>query len=95
MEAHNKLDEWFAREELMWKQMARADWLKRGDKNMAFFKAKATQRKERKIIKSIKKADDTMVYDTTNITVEFTNFFKALFQDPQMNTPKIGMKLSM
>lgn len=36
------LDEWLAREELMWKQRSRSDWLKDGDKNTAFFKIKAT-----------------------------------------------------
>ncbi|KAL9662192.1 hypothetical protein QQ045_027024 [Rhodiola kirilowii] len=47
----NSLDEWLAREELLWRQRARTKWLKAGDRNMAFFKAKSTQRRDRKQIK--------------------------------------------
>lgn len=40
-----ELDEWLSREELLWKQRSRMDWLKEGDKNTTFYKLKASQRK--------------------------------------------------
>lgn len=40
----SELDDSLAMEELLWKQRSRTDWLKKGDKNTAFFKAKSTQR---------------------------------------------------
>lgn len=44
----DELDEWLAREELLWKQRSRMTWLKGGEHNATFFKVKETQRKERK-----------------------------------------------
>lgn len=32
-----ELDEWMAREELLWKQRSRVDWLKEGEKQSLFF----------------------------------------------------------
>ncbi|KAL9668951.1 hypothetical protein QQ045_006492 [Rhodiola kirilowii] len=79
-EAARKLDEWLAREELLWMQRARADWLKDGDKNTAFFKAKSTQRREKKIINKLKTWDGKELNGTEEIINEFTNYFHNLFQ---------------
>lgn len=75
-----ELDEWLAREELLWKQRSRMDWLKAGDKNTTFFKMKASQRRSRKIIKYIKNEQGTIVTEPEEIIVEFSNFYKKLFQ---------------
>lgn len=73
------LDEWLAREELLWKQRSRIDWLKGGDCNVAFFKAKASKRKEKKYVTALVKEDGTEATDTIKIMEEFKNYFKSLF----------------
>lgn len=53
--ALNELDEWLAMNELIWRQRSRTDWLKDGERNIAFFKAKSSRMKERKYIEMILK----------------------------------------
>ncbi|CAM8924063.1 unnamed protein product [Rhodiola kirilowii] len=79
-EASRKLDEWLAREELLWRQRARTEWLKDGDKNTAFFKAKSTQRRDKKIINKLKTRDGKVVSSTEDILNEFADYFHGLFQ---------------
>lgn len=64
----------------MWKHRAISDWLQDGDRNATFFKAKASQRRTRKLISTIKKADGTIAEGNQAIIVEFTNYFTTLFQ---------------
>lgn len=45
IDASIALDEWLAREELLWKQRARTDWLKSGEYNAVFFQGKSTKEK--------------------------------------------------
>lgn len=74
-----ELDEWFAREELLWKQRARLDWLKQGEQNMIFFKIKATNRKVRKMISKIESVNGRVVDSQEDIQLAFTNYFQELF----------------
>lgn len=76
-----ELDEWLAREELICKQRSKMNWLKEEDKNTTFFKIKATQRKDKKPVKSIRKEEGSVVTERDEIMREFTNHYKLLFQD--------------
>lgn len=63
----------------MWKQRSRMEWLQGGDRNAAFFKAKASRIKERKIIEMLMKSGDTLVHDHEGIMQEFVKYFKSIF----------------
>jgi hypothetical protein len=64
------------REEIMWRQRARVQWLAEGDKNTKFFHQKASNRKKKNRITRLVKEDGT-VYDSMpeleRHTVEFFN----------------------
>ncbi|KAL9666828.1 hypothetical protein QQ045_001171 [Rhodiola kirilowii] len=79
IKATNELDEWMTREELLWRQRSRTEWLKAGDRNTAFFKVKATSRRNKKWIQMLKKEDGAEVCNNDDILSEFTNYFKHLF----------------
>ncbi|KAL0446061.1 UNVERIFIED_CONTAM: hypothetical protein Slati_1734000 [Sesamum latifolium] len=49
-EAKAQLEELSTREEILWRQRAKALWLEEGDKNSAYFHAKASERRQKKMI---------------------------------------------
>jgi hypothetical protein len=66
-------------EELWWRQPAKADWLKSGDRNTRFFHACANERKRRNTVGSITDENGT-VWDTfRGVEDAFTNYFTSLF----------------
>lgn len=56
-ELSKHLNEWLAREELLWKQRSHSDWIKDGDKNTIFFRTKATKRRDKKFIEFLEMDD--------------------------------------
>lgn len=79
--ASQELDEWLEREELLWRQRARYDWIKEGDRNTKFFHAKASQSKSRNLISSLTNENGVSITDTgemEGLAVEyFTNLFSS------------------
>ncbi|KAL9684952.1 hypothetical protein QQ045_022394 [Rhodiola kirilowii] len=88
-EASRRLDEWLAREELLWRQRARTEWLKDEDRNNAFFIAKSTQRMDKKFINKLKTQEGKEVNSTDDILKEFADYFHDLFQAQEMMPEEI------
>lgn len=74
-----KLVELPHREEIMWKQRARIEWLRAGDKNTRFFHLRAIRRKRKNMISKLKKADGTVTEDSQEMGNLATNFYKSLY----------------
>lgn len=53
----SELNKLYDREEQMWHQRSRVQWIKSRDKNTKFFQGIATQRKRRNFIKGLRDAD--------------------------------------
>ncbi|KAL0431155.1 UNVERIFIED_CONTAM: LINE-1 retrotransposable element O protein [Sesamum radiatum] len=53
-ELKSDLEERLAREEVLWKQRSKAEWLREGDKNTGFFHARANERLKRNTIRYLK-----------------------------------------
>ncbi|XP_059436088.1 uncharacterized protein LOC132169016 [Corylus avellana] len=66
-----------AQEELRWRQRAKIDWLKFGDKNTKIFHACANQRRRSNHIKSI--IDENGVFWENDVGGAFVNYFSTLF----------------
>ncbi|KAL0405110.1 UNVERIFIED_CONTAM: hypothetical protein Slati_3824900 [Sesamum latifolium] len=74
-----RLEDLSYKEELMWKQRAKALWLKEGDKNTAFFHAKANERRLRKEVKALRDASGMLVTRATAIKCIIHSCFADIF----------------
>ncbi|XP_050241304.1 uncharacterized protein LOC126690225 [Quercus robur] len=78
--ASKNLDTLLLKEEIYWAQRSRIPWLKHGDKNTRFFHSKASQRKWRNHIQSIKNAEDVWVEEESDIAGVALEYFETLFK---------------
>ena len=78
--ASKNLDTLLLKEEIYWAQRSRIPWLKHGDKNTRFFHSKASQRKQRNHIQSIKNAEDVWVEEESDIAGVALEYFETLFK---------------
>lgn len=62
------MDELLSWEEILWKQRLRIEWLKEGDRNTAFFHARASQTCNKNLIKGIR--DDQGIWHDAESSVE-------------------------
>ncbi|KAK6151538.1 hypothetical protein DH2020_014173 [Rehmannia glutinosa] len=68
------------REETMWHQRARANWIQDGDKNTAFFHKVANGRHKSKLIDEIRDDHGRMIDDPGQIAETLRKYFQGLFQ---------------
>ena len=67
------------REEIMWQQRSRIQWLTAGDKNTKFFHLRASQRKKRNKISKLKRPDGSITEDDQEMGRMTTEFYKNLY----------------
>ncbi|XP_065859366.1 uncharacterized protein [Euphorbia lathyris] len=68
------------REEIIWKQRSKCDWLKKGDHNTSFFHAKCNQRRRTNKISCLENNVGEMVQFDADIENVVTDYFSKLFQ---------------
>lgn len=82
----SRLDEILLREEIMWKQRSRINWLREGDQNTRYFHRKASGRSKKNKISRLKRADGSFAIDEEEILSKTHLFFNELYtEDPQVN----------
>ncbi|KAM0890726.1 hypothetical protein ACQ4PT_026820 [Festuca glaucescens] len=84
------MNELLYREEMLWMQRSRINWLKEGDRNTRFFHQKAVWRARKNRIKKLK--DDAGMSKDTPSDMErmATSYFKELFtRDPSLNAENL------
>lgn len=75
----SRLSELLSREEIMFKQRSRLDWLKDGDRNTAFFHAKSRERAQINRINALKREDGSVVTNQEDLEMEAKQFYLKLF----------------
>jgi hypothetical protein len=88
--ATDQLNELLYREEMLWLQRSKIDWLKEGDRNTKFFHSKAVWRAKKNKISKLRDSEGT-VHSSTNVLEQMsTDYFKEIFSaDPSLDHSKV------
>lgn len=89
-QALDHLNELLYREEMLWLQRSRINWLKEGDRNTRFFHSKGVWRAKKNKISALRDASGT-VHHLTNVMEQMaTDYFKTLFSaDPNLDHSRV------
>jgi hypothetical protein len=67
-------------QELKWKQRANEVWLQKGDRNIKFFHASASQRRQRNLIVGVQDAVGRECNTQAEIEEAFVSYYQSLFK---------------
>jgi hypothetical protein len=73
------------KEEILWRQKSRIQWLQEGERNKKNFHNSMIQRRHQKIIVSLKDQQGNKVIIHQDIQFELLQYYKTLMQEPQLN----------
>jgi hypothetical protein len=84
------LDELLYREEMMWLQRSRINWLKEGNRNTRYFHRKARWRAMKNRILKMKREDGSWCANQNEMQGMATQYFSSLFtKDPSLNPDEL------
>jgi len=78
-EVLNKIKEWRCKEEIMWWQRARIDFLKYGDSNTRRFRSRANMRWTKNVISKLQDADGVVYTDPDKLEHIVVDYLSQLF----------------
>jgi hypothetical protein len=76
---NDHLLELYHREEIMWRQMSRVQWLSEGDKNSKFFHQRASMRRPKNLMKARTSDDGQFIEDKNEMQSMAAEFYKTLY----------------
>ncbi|XP_073354989.1 uncharacterized protein [Aegilops tauschii subsp. strangulata] len=79
LKVNEKLVEWYHREELMWRQRSRIEWLSAGDRNTRFFHLRESMRRKKNMIKALANSPGAIIDDPAELRVMVADFYKNLY----------------
>jgi Tfp pilus assembly protein FimT len=78
-EIEQQLHETYEKEEVMYRQRSRQEWLKAGDKNTKFFQNRATHRKRKNTVLGLKKEDGSICKTNEGMAEMALAFYHNLY----------------
>ena len=79
LKINERLIELYHREEIMWRQRARTEWLSSGDKNTKFFHLRASLRRKKNMIRALQNSLGVLVEDPVELRALANNFYQKLY----------------
>jgi hypothetical protein len=90
-EAIREMNELLYREEMLWLQRVRVDWLREGDRNTKFFHQKATWRARKNRIRKLKESSGVWIEDQARMKEMVNEYFQELYtKDPQVSPAQVS-----
>jgi hypothetical protein len=84
------MNELLYKEEMMWLQRARVDWLKEGDRNTKFFHQRAAWRARKNRIRKLRSDSGEWIHDHANMKEMVNDYFQKLYsKDPLVNPEEL------
>ncbi|KAL0439752.1 UNVERIFIED_CONTAM: hypothetical protein Slati_2458200 [Sesamum latifolium] len=80
MALRRELEEFLTREEIMWKQRGKAQWLREGDRNTPYFHARASARRKKNSISKLQNEEGDWCSSLEGIRQIISSYFHTLFQ---------------
>lgn len=81
----DRLIELYHREELLWRQRARIEWLASGDKNTYYFHMRASRRRRKNQIKAFQLPDGRVTENIHGMEDFATDFYKNLYTSEEVH----------
>lgn len=78
-ELQNEMDQILWREEILWFQKSREQWMQFGDGNTKFFHAQIVIRRKSNKVEGLFLSDGSWSTDANDMRIEALNYFKGLF----------------
>ncbi|XP_043724222.1 uncharacterized protein LOC122671183 [Telopea speciosissima] len=94
-ELQKLLDTQLEREEEMWRQKSRADWLKGGDRNSSFFHVTTLRRRHRNKILKLKTSTGEWSTSPTEVTSILCTYFQELYASEPINNTALNSVLDV
>jgi hypothetical protein len=85
-----KLHDLFEKEEIMYKQKSRQDWLRAGDKNTKFFQSRCSHRRRKNTVLGLRREDDSLCKSNEGMLQLAKEFYRSLYaSEGSTNSEKI------
>ena len=79
LKINDKLVELYHREELIWRQRSRIEWLASGDKNTSFFHLRASIRRKKNVVKALANSFGVLIDDPGELREMVNDFYQTLY----------------
>lgn len=77
---NERLVELYHREEMLWRQRSRINWLAEGDKNTKKILLRASMRRKKNMIKALSNSLGVMVEDPVELKILVSNFYEDVYK---------------
>ena len=88
------LNIWLEKEDDIWRQRSRINWLQSGDRNTSFFHAKASARQKKNFIEGILDENEVWQEDEEKVADVMVKYYEELFTTCQPSNFQTCSKLS-